>query len=124
MKTKGRLLGFGSDHMVAQFRGDRYWAERGLIHIETSDNRYDTLSVRAFLHRVKGLVDMVGNSHASRKGVFDEATRQDYQRFFEEAEAIAKLAQEQGMPSDKTARHAVMNSRPKTVCVGAGKAFM
>lgn len=124
MQLKGCLGGFGKDHMVAHFRGDRYWAERGLIHIETSDNRYDTMSVRAFLHRVNGLVDMVGNSRASRKKFIDESMRQDFQRFFEEAEAIARLAREQGMPTDRSARNAILAARPKTVCVGGGKAIL
>lgn len=124
MQIKGKLLGFGSEHMVAHFRGDRFWAERGLIHVETADNRYDTMSVRAFLYRVKANIDMVGNSRDGRKGVIDEHTRADYQRFFEEAERIASQAQEQGMPTDPSARNALKAARPTTVCVSAGKAIM
>lgn len=80
-------------------RRDKYWAERGLIHRESSDdNSYETMSVREFLQRVNGISDMLGNSKQDLQGFAhaDEIERQ--MRFKEEAAELARRAQEQGMP--------------------------
>lgn len=79
----------------------RYWAERGLIHVEDSaDNSYDTLSVRSFLHRMRAVNDMIGNSKATMSNDqfahYDELQRQ--QTFLEEAVELVEKAREQGMP--------------------------
>ena len=103
--TASRAPLIGGNHGVVLFgprdnpRRDRYWAERGLIHIERSDdNLYECITVREFLQRVKGVHDMLGNSTADLVGFahWDEIQRQ--QSFVEEAAELAKKAQEQGMP--------------------------
>lgn len=103
----------GGQHGVVYFgprenpKRDRYWAERGLIHIEqgsdgalSTENSYESLSVREFLQRVKAINDMIGNSKtalaADGFAHADELARQ--QSFVEEAMELAQKAREQGMP--------------------------
>jgi hypothetical protein len=95
----------GGHHGVVFFgprsdqRRDRFWAERGLIHVEhADDNTYECLTVREFLQRVQGISDMMGNSVNDLEGYahWDEIQRQ--QNFIEEAGALARKAQIQGMP--------------------------
>ena len=77
----------------------RYWAERGLIHMEdASDNSYETFTVKEFVLRFKAINDMLGNSQADLRGFahWDEVDRT--QRFIEEAAALAMKAKEQGTP--------------------------
>ena len=103
--TTSRAPLIGGKHGVVFFgprsepKRDRFWAERGLIHIEhADDNTYECITVREFLQRVKGISDMLGNSLNDLEGFahWDEIQRN--QNFIEEAAELAKKAQEQGMP--------------------------
>jgi len=80
-------------------RCQRWWADRGLIHVEDArDNTYESMPVRTFLHRLKAVNDMIGNSKTSlaKEGFAhkDELDRQ--QRFVEDALELSKIAKEQG----------------------------
>lgn len=96
----------------------RFWAERGLIHSEDSrDNSYNVMSVRACLHRMRGLQDMLNNSKQRdlySEDQFDQANRLRIQRYLENMLQICQKAQIQGMPSDPTARRALVHRRKKT----------
>jgi hypothetical protein len=105
MTSIGGIPLFGGKHGVVFFgprtfpKRDRYWAERGLIHIEhADDNTYECISVREFMYRVRGMSDMLGNSTKDLEGFahWDEIQRQ--MNFREEAVELAAKAQEQGMP--------------------------
>ncbi len=98
----------------------RWWADRGLIHMEdASDNSYDTISVKDFLLRLKGLNDMIGNSRKSMKDAkmmdAEELTR--VQRFVEQGCDLADKAKEQGMPTDASARRDLVRRRATSVLV-------
>lgn len=103
----------------------RFWADRGLIHSEDSiDNSYETLSVREFLRRALALSQMLGNS-ADTDGKGADADLKSYvQNIVDKAAAIAKKAQDQGMPDDASARRDLRRRQPVTVCVSGGNAIM
>ena len=79
---------------------DRYWAERGLIHCESDDGKFESISVHDFLRRLSAISDMLGNSvsELATEGFahYDELQRQ--MRFKEAAEALVEKAREQGLP--------------------------
>ena len=117
---------FGGQHGVVYFgprnnpQQQRWWAERGLIHLEdATDNSYHTFNVRQFLHRLKGVNDMLGNSRQALKSnhVMDSEEITRHQRFVEEATDLARKAQEQGMPSDRSAVADLKRRRPLSVQV-------
>lgn len=117
---------FGGDHSVCRFGHLRVWAERGLIHIEDSrDNSYDSIAVREALRRMVGISDMLKNSRtALRAGgmMADEYDRN--MKMLEQMTEICRLAQDQGMPSDPTARRDLVRRRPVTVTVPDIKSIM
>lgn len=116
-----QLLG---QHNLCNFGRLKMWAERGLIHIEdTRDNTYEVASVRTALHRLKGISDMLANSREAmkRSGFLYADQYERYQRMVEEMTEICRLAQQQGMPEDASARRDLARRRPATVCLpGAG----
>ena len=128
------LQGFGLSHDVLVMRGAtiggmprqiRFWAERGLIHCEDSlDNEYSSMTVRQFLHRVRGINDMLCNSAASADSGADMSLREETQRNVEKAMEIAAKAQVQGMPSDASARRDLVNRRSKTIAVTDRRGIM
>lgn len=96
----------------------RFWAERGLVRCEDSrDNSYTVMSIKTFLHRVKGINDMLGNSREDRRGLMHEDKVQDLRRFIDQALSVAKQAQEQGSPDDPSARRDAVRRLPATVIV-------
>jgi len=104
----------------------RFWAERGLIHVEDAvDNSYDTMPVKTFLHRLKAINDMVGNSKSETAKLgfmgFDEIER--LQRFVEAGLDLARKAKEQGEPTNPDAVKASRQSRPATVVVPGDLTF-
>ena len=108
------LLG---SHDVAQLGPLRLWAERGLVHIEDGrDNSFHTLTVKDALDRVQGLNDMLGNS-TDDANIYYKDERERLMRFIETMIIVAKKAQEQGMPSDGSARRELKRRRSKTVQV-------
>lgn len=122
----------GGDHTVLNFGPrsnpvrDKYWAERGLIHHEdTNTGEYQTLNVRSFLHRVKAISDMLGNTRATmandKFAHHDEMKRQ--MRFVERAIDLAKKAKEQGMPSDADARKESKRRRATSVSMASKYKF-
>lgn len=127
------LKGFGVDHNLLVMRGKtsygmtrelRFWAERGLMHCEDSSNEYSSMTVRQFLHRVRALNDMVGNSDSRRDTGADRSLREEMVRNSEKAQQIAELAQLQGMPSDASARRDLVNRRAKTIVVTDRRAIL
>jgi hypothetical protein len=122
----------GGQHSVVYFgprdnpKCQRWWADRGMIHVEDArDNTYDTLSVREFLHRLKAVNDMLGNSKqaAANDGFAhkDEIGRQ--QRFIEEALELIRVAKEQGEPGNKDAVKSANARRPVTVVMPDSRMF-
>lgn len=106
---------------VVQFGPLRFWADRGLIHMEDSrNNEYQTYSVRTFLHRARGISDMLMNStkrDMMTEDQFDQANRMRHVKFLEACANLVEKAKVQGMPSDPTARRDLARRRPKTVVV-------
>lgn len=91
----------------------RFWAERGLIHVEDSlDNSYQSLSVRQFLERVAALSDLLRNSRSSDATGPDAAYRSELLAVIEQAVQIARQAQLQGMPDDPSAVRDLLRRRP------------
>lgn len=126
--------GFGVDHNVLIMEGPaknggrrtlRFWAERGLIHCENSaDNEYKSMSVRQFLLQVKANNQMLLNSPISEDTGADRHFRELTLRYNEKAQIIAAIAQEQGMPSDASARRAKVRERAKTIAVTDRRGIM
>lgn len=116
---------FAGQHGVVFFgprtdpRRQRWWADRGLIHLEdASDNSYNTYTVKQFLERLKGLNDMLGNSREELKAGMMGAEEIDrHQRFIEKSVELAEKAKIQGMPSDASARRDLVRRRPVSVMV-------
>lgn len=79
-------------------RKTRYWAERGIIHIEdVADGEYETLSVREFLQRMDAVSEFVKKLiQKDRIMHADEIARN--QRYLESATILCKRAQQQGLP--------------------------
>jgi len=101
---------------VCKFGNLIIWPERGLIHIEdTRDGRYDVISVRTALERINAISDMLSNSRRELKE-YNVMTLQEYDRhlrFVEEMIEICRIAKEQGMPDDPSARRDLLRRRPK-----------
>lgn len=99
----------------------RFWAERGLIHIEDSrDNSYESVSMRTALHRVSAISEMLGNSSKRElysEDQFDQANRVRHQQMIERMLRIFEKAKIQGMPSDPSARRDLVRRRPVSVVV-------
>lgn len=107
-------------------RKTKYWAERGLIHIEdTEDAGYESVSIEEFLYRLKSVNDMLGNSRSDlTSGGFahaDEVQRQ--QRFVAQAIELVKKAQIQGSPFDPEAIKGKVQRRPVSVVVPGNYSF-
>lgn len=116
---------FLGEHSCAHIGTLRFWAERGLVHCEDSrDNSYESVSVRTFLERARGLSDMIGRSTVKRDTGADASLRENVQRFLDEAVEVARKAQEQGMPTDRTAVNDLKARRPKTLVMSSGNAIM
>lgn len=120
------------DHSVVQLSWLRMWAERGLIHFEDSrDGGYDVISVRECLARINGLADMLANSRRQASArewaeLLQERGKggagvkvEELVRFFEQGEQMCRVAQEQGMPTDPSARADLARRRKTTVSVPA-----
>lgn len=124
---------FGAAHNVLLMRARtraglqremRFWAERGIIHCEDNVHGYSSMSVGTFLRRVDAINDMLGNATPARDTGADANLRAETTRNVERAIMIARIAQDQGMPEDASARRDMLRRRSKTVCVSAGKAIM
>ncbi len=104
---------------VVRFGDLRFWAERGLIHIQHArTGAYDSISVRAALERMKAIADMLGNRRSmNTEDQFDQANRKRHQDMLDGLVEICRKAQVQGMPSDASARRDLVRRRPRTVVV-------
>lgn len=115
--------GLPSDGVV-RFGTLRIWAERGLIRIEDSkDNSYEVLSVRTALERLKAINDMIKNSTQRQKhshDMFDRFLIEAHQKMIDEVVVLVRKAQEQGMPTDASARRDLVRRRPRTFVVPGG----
>lgn len=103
----------------------RWWAERGLIHYEDSrTSGYDSMPVRTFLERLKAVNDMLSNGATKENEKLatpDEIVR--HTRFIEEGIELARLAKEQGEPSNADARKAAKSAAPLTVVMPSTTPF-
>ena len=117
----------GGEHGVVFFgpahnpRADRYWAERGLIHIETDQNKYITVSVKDFLERVQAVSDFVGNSTQRVNGLMDTQEIERQRRFVEQGIDLARKAQDQGLLGSSEAAREAKRRRPLTVIMPSAK---
>lgn len=120
------FFGSGStlrDDDVVRFGHLRFWAERGLIHVEDArDNSYESISVRTALRRMNAIIDMLGNS--TRREIYtedryDQAERQRHIHMLDGLRVLCERARVQGMPTDPSARRDLVRRRPKTVVVPA-----
>lgn len=101
---------------VARYENLRFWADRGLIHVEDDrDNSYKVLSVVQALHRINALSEMLGRTHAERDGFADAAKTKKIQDFVDNMVAVIQKAREQGMPTDDSAGRDLRRRQPKTV---------
>lgn len=119
MASKLRL----NEKNIVYFRGDRWWAERGLIHVENaSTGDYKTLTVKTCLIHLRGLHDMVGNSRQD-DGFHSPEEVAEHQRYIDAMIGVCQRAREQGMPSDDSAVRAVRRSRRTVVTPGGHAIF-
>lgn len=97
----------------------RWWAENGLIRYEDSrTSAYDVMSVRTFLERLRAVNDMLSNGNTKEATQMihrDELER--HMRFVEDGLELARIAKEQGEPSNADARKQAKASRPTSVIV-------
>lgn len=115
------FIGHNTSADVVLFDNLRIWAERGLIHIEsTTDGDYKVVSVKTMLERMKGVSDMLGNSSArdiNTESQFDRAWRKRNQDMIDGMIRVVRKAQEQGMPSDAGASRDLVRRAKKTFVV-------
>lgn len=102
----------------------RIWAERGLIRIEDSRaerdpmryKAHETLTVKDCALRTKALSDMIRNSMSTNDLLsYDQCV--ELQRILDGYVDIMRQAQEQGMPSDASARRDLVRRRPTSVSI-------
>lgn len=121
------MIHFGNlDHNVLVMRSTtaegfrretRFWPERGLIHCEDNIDGYSSFTVRAFLHRINALSEMLGRRSSNQDTGADNDMRIKIQRDVDRAVDLARIAQEQGMPFDPSAARDLALRRPKTLCM-------
>jgi uncharacterized UPF0160 family protein len=107
---------------VVRFGTLRFWAERGLVHVEDArDNSYKTFSARSGLERLRALNDMLKNSNreAHTHDQFDRANVERVMRMVEDMLEVCRRAQTQGEPFDESARRDAALRAPRTVVVPA-----
>lgn len=117
----------GADHDVCIHGPLRFWAERGLIHVEDArDNSYDVMSVSSAAHRVQAHIDMLANSREQmrRTGFMDYAEYNRLQRMIEQMTEIIRKAQIQGQPTDESAVRDLRRRQPKSVLMPGGAAIL
>jgi hypothetical protein len=108
---------------VVYFKGYRWWAERGLIHMENKDTgEYKTFSVKTCLERLRGLNDMVGNSKQN-DGFHMPDEVNEHQRFVDAMLPICQMAREQGMPTDKSMKNSIKRAQKTVVMPGGNAVF-
>src|SRR5271166_5592624 len=93
------------EHDLARLGPLRFWAERGLIHVEDArDNSYDSMSVRSALDRIRAINDMLGNRREKHsEDQYDQTKRAELMAFVEKMVDIIRKAREQGTPDDPAA---------------------
>src|SRR4051794_17851667 len=93
-----------NNHDVVVFGNLRFWAERGLIHVEDRrNNSYECYSVPTALRRVNAISEMLGNStrrEAYTEDRYDQAERKRHQDMIDGLIYLLERAKVQGMPSD------------------------
>ena len=98
------MITFLDSHELCRFGATRFWAERGLVHIEEDETGdYQSVSVSTILKRMRAVSEMIGNSRDSRKGFICNDIAKRWQDMLDKMVIVVQKAQEQGMPSDPTA---------------------
>lgn len=123
------LTGTSGNRSVVNFGNLKFWAERGLIHIEDiRDGAYEVISVRSALHRMKAISDMLGNSVSAREkhsyDQFDYDNVKRHQDMLDGLKILCDRAKVQGMPTDPSARRANARALPKTFVVPGRNSMM
>lgn len=117
MSLNGAPLMLGN-HDLLQYRKLRVWAERGLIRVEhTETGQYEILSVVDATKRALAISEIarLRRKNPRWKKYFDEIAAQ--MDFVDRMHDVLRKAQEQGMPTDATARRDLVRRRPVTVSV-------
>lgn len=118
-KRARRFVGLQDGGRVAKLNNTLFWAERGLIRAEDEKTgKYEIISVRSFLRRAEALSQMTLNSPVNRDSGPDRHMREIIQDYLGDVMLIVKQAQEQGMPTDASARRDLVRRRVRTVWMG------
>jgi len=121
-KRARRFVGMQDGAKVAKLNNTLFWAERGLIRAEDEKTgRYEIIGVRSFLIRAKALSEMNMNSSSRRDSGPDRQMREIINDFLSDVTVVVKQAQEQGMPSDASARRDLVRRRVRTVWMGGSQ---
>ena len=97
------LIGTKRDGVVT-WKGDRWWAEGGLVHCEDKTGHFTTIPVRDVLQRLKALNDMIGTSRAHPDGIAGHHDAMvDHLGYIEQMIGLCQRAQSQGRPDDPKA---------------------
>lgn len=112
---------------VVRFGKLRFWAERGLIHIEENNGAYSSISVLTALQRMNAISEMLGNS--SRRAMhsedhFDQNLREYHLNMLNGLTVLVQRAKEQGMPGDPSAHRDYKIKRKKVFTVGRSLAAL
>lgn len=116
---------FVSDKDVVVFQYLRFWAERGLIHVEDArDNSYEVVSVHDSLERMDAVSELVKIVMKKQRSEYsedqlDENWRKNNQDMLDGMIELVHKAQNQGMPFDQSAVRDLVRRAPKTVVVPA-----
>lgn len=111
----------GENHQVIRHGPLRVWAENGMVRIEDSrDNSYEVISVRECALRANALNDMIKNTMSSNP-LYDAHAIVELQRVLEGYTTVMRKAQEQGMPTDKSAIADLKRRRATTVSMAQSR---
>lgn len=110
-----------TDNDVVIFGKLRFWAERGLIHIEdASDNSYVTIAVRTALERASAISDMLCNTSKRQKHSHDKFDEMLIKHNRDMIDGIVKIAQKariQGTPDDPSAVRDLQRRAKRSIVV-------
>lgn len=88
-----------------RIRQTDFFAERGLIRaVVDGTGEYKVIPVRQWLHRTNALNEMLGQKDSRGDGKIEADLRRKFTDIVDDSTSLARTAQEQGMPSDPTAR--------------------
>lgn len=103
---------------TARYQGVTYWPERGLVHSKRDrDGDYHCVQVPRMLKHIRGLQNILKESRRVSETALHQAHYWDIQQAIEDLTRVCRVAQEQGMPSDASARRDLARRQRRTfVC--------